>query len=194
MAGPGTAMGIANYQWNTTQQAPLGFVHTEPASYTPDGVGEISSVYVGLTLWAKPGSTALGSNTTGLLLKHGTNGSFDNCVLMNAGACYDTAVGVITTDLFAFEPKTQTNMGHPEFVEGDVVYGFVVCRGQTPIQCGIGELKNQEGIIPDQGGADGQWDHAGTLPGALSDATLGFSFGAESTQGDRKTGWVSIIG
>jgi len=190
MAGPGTAMGIANYQWNTTQQAPLGFVHTIPASYTPDGVGEVSSVYVGLTLWAQPATTALGSDTTGLLLKHGINGSFDNCVLMDAGASYDTAVGVINTDLFSAVPKTQNNMGHPAFVAGDVIYGFVICRGQTPIQCGNGALTNQEGIIPDQAGADGQWDTVA----AISDATLGFSFTNELTQGDIKTGWVSIIG
>lgn len=45
MSGPGTAMGISVTTVTTDQQAPLGFIHTVPASVT-GGTGEQQWVYV----------------------------------------------------------------------------------------------------------------------------------------------------
>jgi len=44
--GPGTAMGISVTLVTADQQAPLGFIHTVPASVSPTGLGPTDWIYI----------------------------------------------------------------------------------------------------------------------------------------------------
>ena len=123
--GPGTAMGIAPYSWSDTQQAPLGFVHTIPASAHPEQ-GEIEMVYLSFVV-PDPSVGTNPASTDGALVKHSNNGRFDLCTYGEPGDYSGRMIGFIQTDLYT-EVLTGL-MKHPAYVAGDIVYGFVVRRG-----------------------------------------------------------------
>jgi hypothetical protein len=138
-------MGIAPYSWSNTQQAPLGFVHTVPASAHPTQ-GEVEMVYIQFTV---PDET-VGTNpasTEGALVKHAINGQFALCTYGEPGDYSGRMIGFIQTDLYtAVLTDGIRETKHPAYVAGDIVYGFVVRRGVCKVLADVAP-----GVVTDSG-------------------------------------------
>ena len=158
MAGPGTGMGISLTTITTDLQAPLGFIHTEPASV--DGHGERTFIYIRYVATAAPVNLVIGQ-VMGLVA--GEVGY--NNVVLSTLPDPGTVVGV-SQQVWTWTDHYPSGPG-----AADALFGFVQ-------RTGLGDVFQLGGVVADVGIISG-----GAGDATTSGAATNSSFGTAHTSG-----------
>jgi len=136
MSGPGTAMGISVTLVTADQQAPLGFIHTVPASVSPTGLGPTDWIYVR----ADPAGAGLAS--TNIISGGSGPGIVDvAAAALTPAACIGVAQHAIPAGEWGFILKSGVGM-----TLDDGTYGTL---GGAGIVCGAGGAATEAAALTD---------------------------------------------